>query len=220
MSPSGPTAPGTRLPSLSNTPGASALRIAATVKGSLGLRSETLARRLEGIIDPRCSRAALAWAGTIVATATPAAAKPAPPKNRRRPASTIFSQWAHGLSSPGTRRYAYRRGFLRIRPVRLPAGRLVQKSLQAAHEAPTTCRDVSTYSIIEKSFWLVTQGRVKKENSNCGIAGTNAMRKTMLAVASHAGPISSETGASLPKHMRFLRFLPWRSQTRLAIFRR
>src|SRR5260370_41784212 len=95
MSPSAPTPPGTRLPSLSNTPGASASGY-ATAKGSFGLRSEILARRLDGESARAAPGAAFAWAGNIVATAAPAAGKTAPPQKRPRPAANILFQWVLG----------------------------------------------------------------------------------------------------------------------------
>src|SRR5229473_1661078 len=66
--------------------------------------------------------AAVAGVGAIEATATPAAARPAPLMNLRRPTSTIRSQ-RDMVRAPRMRQYAYWRASSE-RSVRLPAGAL------------------------------------------------------------------------------------------------
>ena len=75
--------------------------------------------------------------------------------NLRRPTSTIRSQWRHGNNS-SVRQYAYWRGFLGLaRYAYRPERSLFIKLVNTAQKPDTTCRDVSTYSIIE-TLWLVT----------------------------------------------------------------
>ena len=95
------------------------------VQGLVGLEVGDVGEAVGGIVDPcRCGRGFRLWTGTTVVTATPAAARPAPPMNLRRPTSTIRSQCCDMAITPRVRQYAYRRGFLGLRPVRLPAGAL------------------------------------------------------------------------------------------------
>src|SRR5258707_898632 len=112
-----------------------------------------LASRLDGYSTRAAAGAALAVVGAMEVTATPAAARPAPLMNFRRPTSTMRSQCDMAIT-PGLRQYAYRRAFLG-RSVRLPAGALVflETVVQASNRPVTTCRDVSTYLIIE-TLWL------------------------------------------------------------------
>jgi ArsR family transcriptional regulator, arsenate/arsenite/antimonite-responsive transcriptional repressor len=78
------------------------------------------------------------------------------------------------------------------------------------------CRDVSTYSIME-TFWLVTCLSYKRcPNFRMGHQ-VGAMRKTMLAVASHAKQVNTGDTFSEPHAISALAALA--QPTRLAIFR-
>ena len=154
------------------------------------------------------------WIRTVAAAA-PAAAKPAPVRNLRRPASTIaLHRFMDVLPVLPVRRP----NCFRIVFAAGPSACRCERILDCHTSVIRLCDKMSRILDINDNIGYVrlSSGRVRVRRSD-GETGAKLMRKDNLAVVGHIGP--ARTGNACRPRTRWRRLAALGQPTRLAIFR-